>query len=178
MKRATIIGLTAVFVILLAAPASAEEAAKAEEPGKSDTLKWAESQFHYVGEKKCKTCHKKQYKSWKTTAHAKAWSLLEAEEQKKAECAGCHSIGLNKSDSLLVNVGCEACHGPGEKYKKMKTMKNAKLATAAGLLPITEETCIRCHNKKSPKFKGFKYAEALKKGVHEHFEPKKKKATK
>lgn len=173
MKGVTIIGLTAVFVVLLTAPAIAEEAAKAKEPGKSDTLKWAESQFHYVGDKKCKTCHRQQHKSWETTAHAKAWSLLKAKEQKNAECAGCHSIGLNKSDSLLVNVGCESCHGPGEKYKKMKTMKNPKLAAAAGLLPITEETCIRCHNKKSPFYKEFKYAEALKAGVHEHFDKKK-----
>ena len=73
---------------------------------------------------------------------------------------------------MLVNVGCEVCHGPGSKYKSMKTMKNIKLATAAGLLPVTEKTCIRCHNKRSPFYKKFDFATAVKAGVHEHFKKK------
>jgi hypothetical protein len=146
-----------------------EEATKKVVPTKSDTLKWAEANFEYVGEKKCKMCHKKiQYTSWLETPHAKAWDLLKPEEQKNPECAGCHSTGMNKNDSLLVNVGCEACHGPGSDYKKKKTMEDAKLASVGGLLPITEATCVRCHNESSPTFKSFNYEEALKKGIHAH----------
>jgi len=168
MKRITAIALAAVFALLLAAPVLAQEKAEVKAPGKPDTLKWAEANFKYVGEKKCKMCHKEQFATWSETLHGKAWASLKAEEQKKAECIGCHSTGMNESDSLLVNVGCEVCHGPGSEYKSKKTMQDPKLAAAAGLMPITEATCIRCHNKTSPTYKEFKFAEALKTGVHAH----------
>ncbi len=137
-------------------------------PGKSDTLKWAESHHSYVGENNCKMCHKLQYDSWSKTKHAQAWAALKPAEQAKPECAECHITGKTKSDSLLVNVGCEACHGPGSDYKSMKAMKDPKLAAAAGLLPITEATCVRCHNARSPMFKAFDYKKALAAGIHEH----------
>jgi hypothetical protein len=172
VKRKILTSMLVIVVIAFGAVAQAqdakEEATKKVIPGKADTLKWAESSFHYVGEKKCKMCHKDQFKSWLETPHAKAWEALKPEEQKDPECAGCHSTGMNKDDSLLVNVGCEACHGPGSDYKKKKTMEDVKLAAAAGLLPITEATCVRCHNEKSPTFDGFKYEEALKTGIHAH----------
>jgi hypothetical protein len=158
-------------------PAAKEDKAAAEEPipGKSDTLKWAEENFHYIGEKKCKLCHKDQFNSWAETPHAKAWDALSAEEQKNAECIQCHITGISEKNDTLVNVGCEACHGPGSDYKSKKTMEDLKLAAAGGLLPVTEETCVRCHNKKSPTFKSFEYEKALKAGVHEHFTKEEKK---
>jgi hypothetical protein len=170
VKSKILTSMLVIVVIAFGAVAQAQEEAKEAKavPGKADTLKWAEANFHYVGETKCKTCHSVQYKSWLETPHAKAWASLKPEEQKNKECAGCHITGMTEADSMLVNVGCESCHGPGSEYKTMKTMKDAKLAAAAGLLPITEATCVRCHNKKSPNYKEFKYAEFLKTGVHEH----------
>lgn len=171
MKRKILMSLVAIATVAFAVTAQAQDSTKAKDemvPGKSDTLMWAEANFHYVGETKCKACHKAEYTSWLETPHAKAWAALKPEEQKNEECAGCHITGMTETDSLLVNVGCESCHGPGSEYKVMKTMKDAKLASAAGLLPITEATCVRCHNKKSPQYKEFKYAEFLKTGVHEH----------
>ena len=169
MRRKILAGMLVIVVTALSAVALAQEGKdSAAVPGKCDTLKWAEAKFQYVGEKSCKMCHKAQHESWLTTPHAKAWEVLKPEEQKNAECVECHSVGKTKADSLLVNVACEACHGPGSEYKAKKTMEDPKLAAAAGLLPITEATCVRCHNKKSPTFKGFVYAEALKKGIHAH----------
>jgi len=170
VKRKILMGLVAIATIAFAITAQAQDAEKAEDmvPGKSDTLMWAESNFHYVGETKCKMCHKAEFNSWLETPHAKAWESLKPEEQKNPECAGCHITGMTEADSMLVNVGCEACHGPGSEYKAMKTMKDGALASAAGLLPISEATCVRCHNKKSPNYKEFKYEEFLKTGVHEH----------
>ncbi|HWQ37065.1 MAG TPA: multiheme c-type cytochrome [Burkholderiales bacterium] len=139
---------------------------------KQDTLKWAEKTFKYVGEKSCKTCHKVEYESWMTTKHANAWATLKPEDQKKPECAGCHMTGKTAADSMIVNVTCEACHGPGSEYKSMKNMKDPKLAAAAGLLPVTEATCVQCHNKNSPTFKGFDFAKALEAGVHKRTEKK------
>lgn len=146
--------------------------AQAEGKIKSDTVKWAEKTFKYVGEKSCKTCHKVEFESWMTTKHANAWATLKAEDQAKPECASCHATGKTATDSLLVNVSCESCHGPGSEYKSMKNMKDHKLAVAAGMLTPVEATCVQCHNKNSPTFKGFNFAEAMKTGVHKKTEKK------
>lgn len=167
MKRLVTLALALGLALALCGGAWAADSTRV--PGKADTLKWAEAHFKYVGDAKCKMCHKQQYESWATTKHAKAWASLKPEEQKKAECMECHMTGKTATDSLLVNVGCEACHGPGSEYKAMAKMKDPKLAAAAGLLPVNEATCVRCHNAKSPTFKGFEYAKAKETGVHKHF---------
>lgn len=158
MKR--IVVITAAIVLGLSAAASAQERSK------SDTLKWAEKTFKYVGEKSCKACHKVEYDSWLTTPHANAWSVLKPEEQKNPVCASCHMTGKTAADSMIVNVSCEACHGPGSEYKSMKAMKDHALSVAAGVLPVDEKTCLQCHNKNSPTFKGFNFVEAMKTGIH------------
>jgi len=123
----------------------------------------------YVGDAKCKMCHSKQFKSWETTKHAKAYEALKEADLKKDECVGCHTTGYKKSTDLLKGVQCEACHGAGSDYKNMNIMKDKAKAVEAGLIMPTEETCKTCHNEKSPTFKGFKFEEAKKTGVHEHF---------
>lgn len=109
-------------VTILAAPAFAEEPA-------------------YEGRKKCSSCHKSQYESWKETRHAKALQSLlpgaRIEEKRKAnldpdkdysadqDCVGCHVTGYGKEGGydpedpgkFLVGVGCESCHGPGPEYR-------------------------------------------------------------
>lgn len=125
----------------------------------------------FVGAKKCKMCHMKQYKSWETTKMAKVFDLLKAgarAEEKKAagldpakdythdaECLPCHTTGYGKSGGFtsieetpgLSGVQCESCHGPGSEYLKegKMTLKNKeyKLAdlTAAGLVIPGENTC-------------------------------------
>ncbi len=156
------------FVVIALVAFMSSSAQAGDTPGKSDTLKWAESHFSYVGTNSCKMCHKLQYDSWSKTKHASAWAALKPAEQAKPECAECHIVGKTKADSLIVDVGCEACHGPGSGYKNMKTMKDHALAAAGGLLPITEATCVRCHNARSPQFKSFDYTKALAAGIHEH----------
>ncbi|MEE9516777.1 MAG: multiheme c-type cytochrome [Candidatus Adiutricales bacterium] len=133
----------------------------------------------YVGVKKCKTCHKPQYKIWLTLSHAKALSVLSADEQKNPECLGCHTTGYGKpasSTAKLENVQCEACHGPGSLYKSAKIMSKSKYkkdpeasrakSIAAGLILPTEEACVKCHNDKSPSFKGFDFKAAFEKIKH------------
>jgi hypothetical protein len=160
------------FVTAVAIAIAISFVSMAQAQTKTDTLKWAEKHFKYVGEKACKTCHKAQYDSWATTKHANAWATLKPEDQKKAECMGCHMTGKTAADSMIVNVTCESCHGPGSEYKSMKTMKDHALAVAAGVLTPNEATCTQCHNKNSPTFKEFKFAEAIKTGVHVHPEKK------
>jgi CheY-like chemotaxis protein len=118
----------------------------------------------YLGAEKCgKLCHKIEYASWLTTKHANALKSLKPEEQAKKECVQCHVTG---GTVKLAGVQCEACHGPGSEYKSLQVMKVREKAIAAGLTIPTEKTCVKCHNSKSPHYKGFNFAESSKK-VHD-----------
>lgn len=100
----------------------------------------------YVGSKKCKMCHFKEWTSWSETKMAKAFEKLkpgESAEAKKAAgldpakdytkdaaCLPCHTTGygqpggfadLEKSPDL-AGVGCEMCHGPGGTYIQSQYM--------------------------------------------------------
>ena len=107
------------------------------------------------------------------------------------ECLECHTVGYgeggyevlgdsfwnaSKEDKAaqklikrmngLKNVGCEMCHGAGSGYMKKKTMKAVYAgeisADEIGLVTKTpEETCLKCHNDRSPSFKSFNYEERL-----------------
>ena len=132
----------------------------------------------YIGAKKCKACHMKQYKAWKKTtmatsfenlkagvkvAEKKAAGLEDKDYTKDKDCLRCHTTGYGKPGGFtsieetpkLANVQCEACHNPGGDFKKiMKKNKKFKLAevVAAGLLVPTEENnnCMECHGGDSP----------------------------
>ncbi|MBK6910433.1 MAG: cytochrome C554 [bacterium] len=137
----------------------------------------------YVGSGKCKMCHKGEkngsiYETWLETKHAKSMESLKAKgEDKNPECLACHTTGHGTAsgfgaDTSLVGaedlgaVGCEVCHGPGSEYKSKKVMESHEASLAAGMIVPNEATCTKCHNEKSPTFKGFKYDEALAKIVH------------
>lgn len=145
----------------------------------------------YVGVDKCKICHKlalygDQYDIWAKSLHAQAYITLAGEAakkigqalkiddpQKSAQCLSCHVTAFGIADSLKATgfsqtegVGCETCHGPGSDYQKMSVMKDRAKAVAAGLLIPNEQTCLKCHNDKSPTFKTFNYTEMLKKIAH------------
>ncbi len=126
----------------------------------------------YIGNAKCKACHIKAYKAWKKTAHAKAFASLKEAEAKDAKCLECHTTGFGKGgyavgkDTLLIHVGCEACHGPGSLYKATEVMKDKAKAKEAGLVIPDAKFCESCHNKKSPTFKGFNFEKAKETGIH------------
>ncbi len=95
----------------------------------------------FDGRKKCSSCHKSQYKSWKKTAHAKALSSLQPKIKSEAKlkagldpdkdysedkkCIGCHVTGFEHEggydpedpSKYLIGVSCEMCHGPGSEYR-------------------------------------------------------------
>ena len=114
----------------------------------------------YIGAAKCKMCHKVEFASWSEMKHAKAFDLLSAEEQGKAECLKCHATG-NSVD--MPGVQCEACHGPGSEYKSMKVMKDHDASLAAGLVIPDETLCKSCHENAPHDVPAFDYASA---GTH------------
>lgn len=163
--------------------------------------------FDFVGNAKCKMCHKKvevgeQYAKWEASPHAKSFETLKSEKAanianekgiegnawETPECLKCHTTGFGvggyevkdedfwnpepedkagvkavKRMKGLQAVGCEACHGPGSKYKSKKTMQAIFAGeldgTTVGLTKISEKTCTGCHNDGSPTFKPFNYGE-------------------
>ena len=171
-------------------------------------------EFTYVGNSKCKMCHKKeekgaQFSKWEASSHAHSFETLKTERASQIvsgkgldsnaweapECLKCHTTGFEnngyeimaesfwspsaddkagtkamKRMEGLQAVGCESCHGAGNKYKSKKTMVaiyNDEIdGVTVGLKPVNEETCIVCHNDSSPTFKPFNYKERIKKISH------------
>src|SRR5689334_11350280 len=98
---------------------------------------------------------------------------------KEAGCVACHVTGYGKPGGypevgkewndeekqrapLLEGVGCESCHGPGEKYSPYKKdNKEYKWADIVklGAVHTDEKNCKSCHNEKSPSYTEFKFAE-------------------
>ncbi len=133
----------------------------------------------YVGAKKCKACHLKEYTTWSATKMANAFELLKpgarADAKKKAKqdpnkdfthdikCLPCHTTGYGKPGGFrsieetpdLAGIQCEACHGPHSEVLKVMTVKNKAYkrseVLSAGLEIPSEKTCLgQCHNTKSP----------------------------
>jgi 2',3'-cyclic-nucleotide 2'-phosphodiesterase (5'-nucleotidase family) len=106
------------------------------------------SQLPFVGSETCRGCHPAQYAQWKSTPHASAWASLVADNRSMdADCFACHVTGAHHPKGptfptevgpLLVNVGCEACHGPGEAH----LAKPVASMHAGAVL----ETCTDCHD--------------------------------
>jgi hypothetical protein len=127
----------------------------------------------YVGAKKCKVCHVGIFETWAETRHAKALSVLEGEEARDARCLECHTTGFGTggyaAEGNVLDLGgiqCEACHGPGSLYSFSSIMMKPELSAKAGLVAVDSLTCVRCHNAKSPTFKGFAYEAGLLTGTH------------
>ncbi|MEN6356285.1 MAG: multiheme c-type cytochrome [Armatimonadota bacterium] len=117
----------------------------------------------FAGDKKCKECHADIHDTWSKSQHAHAMATLEATNQGfDPECVSCHVTGANtrygfsnKNDTPeMVNVQCEACHGPGDEHSK---------DPKAGYGPVGEETCRSCHtNERTPDFDAEKAWETIK----------------
>jgi hypothetical protein len=125
----------------------------------------------FVGAKKCRACHLKQFQSWEQTrmaqsfellkpgAHAEAKAKMKVDPQKDythdEKCLPCHTTGYGKPGGFvsvektpdLVGVQCESCHGAGGEFLKegFMTLKNKDYKRAdllkVGLVVPTAETC-------------------------------------
>lgn len=131
----------ACFLVVLAGSAAAARAADAHA---------------YVGVKKCKMCHLKEFNAWSQTRMAKSFELLKpgvnADAKKAAKldpakdyttdanCLGCHTTGYGKPGGFvdlattpdLAGVGCEMCHGAGGTYiqKQYMSLENKEYKKA------------------------------------------------
>jgi hypothetical protein len=170
---AILAALAALVAVATAAPAKADD-------------------YAYEGRKKCSGCHKSQYKSWTKTAHARALHSLEpgekVEAKKKAgldpekdytedeKCLPCHVTGWGKRGGYEIDypikylrgVTCEACHGPGTRYRVVHRKAAEKFEKQGEHTPRQEladvgqefhfvERCKSCHmNYEGSPWKGAK----------------------
>ena len=138
----------------------------------------AETLGNFVGSQACADCHETSIRVWRKAGHSTAWQSL----QKTAvpardfdpECIACHVVGWNtaellpyqggfmseKETPLLINVGCETCHGPGETHVRAEMGSNETLQESlrkAIRLPVeggaAKKQCLTCHDgNNSPHF--------------------------
>lgn len=140
--------------------------------------------FAYVGAKKCKACHLKEFKSWSETRMAKSFELLRpgasSAAKKKAKldpakdytadpaCLVCHTTGFGKPGGFvslaktpdLIGVQCEMCHGAGGTFTQKEHMslanKEYKKADLVKVGLVGVITKVQCENCHNPKSPFFK----------------------
>jgi len=137
-----------------------------------------EVQGEYMGTQSCADCHDTAVRVWRQTGHARAWHSLThtavPPRNYDPECIACHVVGWNATELLpyrggflsvretprLTDVGCEACHGPGEHHSRAELGTNTALQERlrqAMRLPVeggaARMHCITCHDgNNSPNF--------------------------
>ena len=113
----------------------------------------------YVGDAACIECHEDSCRLLDPTPHERAWaSLTVTGDHHDPECVSCHVTGWGDQTGFiseartpkLINVTCEACHGPGERHVDLQDpMPGGKLGKGF---------CKKCHDAdNSPHFDFKKY---------------------
>jgi mono/diheme cytochrome c family protein len=121
-----------------------------EAPSTRDRPVFIQEEAGYVGSESCIECHegldKKHIDVWRRSPMTRhAFSHIRGEKD-KTKCLPCHATGYDPQEKTYKeeNVGCEACHGPGETYQEMMAGKDAveggRIARENGL-----RSCTRCH---------------------------------
>lgn len=116
----------------------------------------------YIGAQTCGGCHVPQYKKFEQTLHHGAQARVTKKDPKRAklsECTTCHVTGFGyqggfvdlKRSPHLAEVGCEACHGVGERH----AMKGGGrgYGVRPGFPQSWKPVCVGCHDStNSPNF--------------------------
>jgi len=113
----------------------------------------------FAGTKACMKCHAEEGMVWSASRHAVALRTLEKlNADADPECVGCHVVALNSEQGFrsrartphLPNVGCESCHGPGQRHSQDPA--------GAPMPKVGAKSCVPCHDtNNSPNFNFAKY---------------------
>jgi hypothetical protein len=113
----------------------------------------------YAGRGSCTECHAPLDAHWTRTPHALAWkSLVDRGEEHNPDCLPCHTTGFAQpggfvdpvEDRSLLNVQCEACHGPMLVHSQQSERSPVRRDPG---FRVTQATCRRCHDPaNSPRF--------------------------
>lgn len=134
-----------------------------------------DTNINYVGSNQCASCHQSVYDKWKQSPHGHAFETLHKAGKSDSEmCLKCHTVGFGESSGYKVqfndpnfqNVGCESCHGPGEKH--IKSQRKTDIRGLGDDCPfcVIEQICQSCHDaENSP---GFNIHKGLEKVSTDH----------
>lgn len=122
--------------------------------------------YSYVGNSKCRLCHRNFFLGRKNDPHDHAMeSLVSSENEKNPHCLRCHSTGHGTPTGFvdmgqtprLANVQCEGCHGPGNIHIEMakdKVKNETRKFTGGGFLAgsgtteVLKNICSSCHTER------------------------------
>lgn len=125
----------------------------------------------YVGSAVCSDCHQAAYRTWEGTGHARATRVLRSDmgvmmnmkadmnviggPMKNAACLGCHATGHDAPAAfresgfrMREGVGCEKCHGPGERHVKAMRAQEHDLPDLGLVATPKDQDCLTCHKRK------------------------------
>ncbi|MDH3198072.1 MAG: multiheme c-type cytochrome [Candidatus Krumholzibacteria bacterium] len=100
----------------------------------------------YLGLGACHGCHAEDFEVYAKTAHAHAYrTVSEQFVHRDTNCVGCHVTGwgerggfdglrLRGAQADLVDVQCEACHGPGAEHARDGSYRTRAI-----------QSCVKCH---------------------------------
>lgn len=132
-----------------------------------------DTSIKYTGSQSCATCHGEIVKKWEKSKHGHAFETLKkAGQEKKADCLQCHTVGYGDEsgytahvgDQSFEAVGCESCHGPGEKHIQSKKKEDIRGLGDDCPFCVIEQICLSCHDSEnSPNFNIHKGLESVSK---------------
>lgn len=100
----------------------------------------------YLGVGTCQSCHADAFDVYMHTAHAHAYNTLASQfVHRDTNCVGCHVTGYGDKGGFsgvrargamldLVDVQCEACHGPGSEHTRDGSYRERAI-----------HSCVKCH---------------------------------
>jgi len=100
----------------------------------------------YLGVGTCQSCHAEAFDVYMHTAHARAYNTLASQfVHRDTNCIGCHVTGYGDEGGFsgvrargamvdLVDVQCEACHGPGSEHTRDGSYRERAI-----------HSCVKCH---------------------------------
>jgi hypothetical protein len=135
------------------------------------------------------------FEAWSNAKHSNAFEVLKSAESKELAakvgiddpatadaCVECHVTGFGEPESSFkrdwdreLGVQCETCHGPGDDHRKARFKAAAMGKKSSGYDPVPAgeiivapgvDTCVKCHNPKSPSYQPFCFFEARAKVAH------------
>jgi predicted CXXCH cytochrome family protein len=107
----------------------------------------------------CGNCHIGKQKQWQETAHASAWSTLQASDAVQPVCQECHSVSslgnlvtqkdvgwVATQNARYQDVQCESCHGPGLTHVTNPDAVGTKPLAALAVGADLTRGCGQCHS--------------------------------
>ena len=114
--------------------------------------------YRYVGNSKCRLCHRKFFIGRKKDLHDHSMdSLIKSGHEKNPKCLSCHSTGYGTPTGFesmertprLANVQCEGCHGPGNEHIRLiKAKKHGGFLAGTDNPQRIRNMCINCHTER------------------------------